>query len=85
MKDDLQGYEPEQETASSHEKETVKYEAFFSYQLEVKETLLSYKFNSRKVSDRQRQNIKQQDNYALGSGGEESRSVQYYEKYFLKF
>ena len=26
MKDDLQGYEPEQETASSHEKETVKYE-----------------------------------------------------------
>ena len=24
MKDDLQGYEPEQETASSHEKETVR-------------------------------------------------------------
>lgn len=30
MKDDLQGYKPEQETASPHEKETVKYEAFFS-------------------------------------------------------
>lgn len=29
MKDDLQGYEPEQEAASAHEKETVK--AFFSY------------------------------------------------------
>lgn len=26
MKDDLQGYEPEPETASSHEKGTVKYE-----------------------------------------------------------
>lgn len=53
MKDDLQGYEPEQETVSSHEKGTVKYETFFS-QLEAKETLLSYKFNSRKVSDRLR-------------------------------
>lgn len=53
MKDDLQGYEPKQETASSHEKGTVKYEAFFS-QLEAKETLLSYRFNSRKVSDTQR-------------------------------
>lgn len=26
MKDDLQGYEPEQETVSSYEKGTVKYE-----------------------------------------------------------
>lgn len=76
MKDDLQGYEPEQETASSHEKEAVKYEAFFS-QLEAKETLLSYKFNSRKVSDRQAQNVTYQDNTALGSQGKESRSVPY--------
>lgn len=41
MKDDLLGYEPEQETASSHEKGSVKYEAFFSDQLEAQETPLS--------------------------------------------